>query len=246
MTTLYKLNRVNPLIYLFSGTCYIGNRNSATLLGLVLIPHFIYFLFGIFLLILGCVRAIRKPRPSAAAPLTAATPRKESDFLGAVCTLYAIPTFCVMASIYYEYTNRDQWLNRESKPALWAFLLRHLMSLFIGVSTIFWIWSMKTITAWRAVLRRLGPRKQLPVKVQTMPVLRYVPAHPSTLSTTSRHSTRSHPHRKPRVHHIRTGGETVIWYEEGKISRILGVKELALFKSWFCIYSVICEGAGCL
>ncbi|CAH1376979.1 hypothetical protein MTP99_018404 [Tenebrio molitor] len=194
-----------------TGTCYIGNRNSTTLLALVLIPDFAYFLLGTFFLVLGCVCVIRRPRPSAAAPLTASTPRKESDFLGTVCALYAIPTFCVMASIYYEYTNRESWLRGAKKPALWAFLLRHLMSLFIGVSTVFWIWSMKTVTAWRAVLRRLGPRKQLPVKVPTMPVLRYVPPNvPSTLSTSSRHSARPHPHRKPRVHHVRTGGETII------------------------------------
>ena len=200
----------NPL--LVAGTCYIGNRNSTTLLALVLIPDFVYFLLGAFLLVLGCVYVVRKPRPSAAAPLTASTPRKESDFLGAVCTLYAIPTFCVLASIYYEYSNRRQWLSGESKPALWAFLLRHLMSLFIGVSTVFWIWSMKTVTAWRAVLRRMGPRKQLPVKMQSMPALRFVPAHPSVsnMSTGSRHSARSHAHRKPRVHHLRGGGETVI------------------------------------
>lgn len=177
----------------------------------MLIPNFIYFLLGVILIIFGYVCVIRRPRPSAAAPLTAATPRKESDFLGAVCSLYTIPTLCVLASIYYEYNNRDQWLNHSSKPALWAFLVRHLMSLFIGVSTIFWIWSMKTVTAWRSVLRRLGPRKQLPVKMQTVPVLRYVPAHPSTMGTTSsRHSSRSHPHRKPRVHHLRSGSETVI------------------------------------
>lgn len=160
-------------IFFSSGTCYIGNRNSTTLLALVLIPDFIYFLSGAILLILGCVFVIRKPRATAAAPLTAPTPRKEGDFLGAVCTLYSIPTFCVMASIYYEYNNREDWLDGMKKPALWAFLLRHLMSLFIGVSTVFWIWSMRTITAWRAVLRRVGPRKQLPIKVQAMPVLRY-------------------------------------------------------------------------
>ncbi|XP_028137782.2 frizzled-4-like [Diabrotica virgifera virgifera] len=197
-----------------TGTCYIGNRNSTTLLSLVLIPYFFYFTTGTVLLFLGCSYVMRKPRSLAAAPLTNAAPRKESDFLGAICTLYAIPTFCVMASIYYEYNNRDRWLAGERKPALWAFLLKYFMSLFIGVSSVFWIWSMKSVMAWRSILRRLGPRKQLPLKVQTMPqVMRYMPAQTlsTSLSTTSKHSTRTHPHRKPRVHHhMRSGSETVI------------------------------------
>ncbi|CAH0564180.1 unnamed protein product [Brassicogethes aeneus] len=195
-----------------TGTCYIGNRNNTTLLTLVLIPYILYFTYGVCLLILGTIYVIRKPRVLAAAPLTSSAPRKEGDFLGAICALYAIPTFCVMICIYYEYNNRDKWITKERKPALWAFLLKYLMSLFVGVSSIFWIWSSKAITAWKAVLRRLGPRKQLPLKVQTMPVLRYVPTHQlsSNMSTSSRHSTRSNPHRKPRIHHLRNGGETVI------------------------------------
>lgn len=127
-------------MFCISGTCYIGNRNSTTLLALVLIPNFLYFTCGTMLLFLGCTYAVRKPHSLAAAPLTNAAPRKESDFLGAICTLYAIPTFCVMASIYYEYNNRDKWLLGEKKPALWAFLLKYFMSLFIGVSSVFWIW----------------------------------------------------------------------------------------------------------
>ncbi|XP_044758510.1 frizzled-4-like [Coccinella septempunctata] len=198
-----------------TGTCYVGNKNSDTLLSLVLIPDIAYFAVGIILLIFGCICVIRRPAQSAAAPLTAAAPRKESDFLGAICTLYAIPTFCVMATVYYEYNERYLWVSGRAKPALWAFLIRYLMSLFVGVSTVFWIWSFKTITAWRSVLKKLGPKQQPPLKVPTLPVLRYVPPPQNsvsgTLSTGSRHSIRAHPHRKPRLHHLKgPGGETII------------------------------------
>lgn len=197
------------------GTCYVGNKNLSTLAALVLVPQALYLTVGSALLLSGCLLILRKPRPSAAAPLTGAAPRKDSDLLGALCTLYVIPTACVLASVTYEYNNRDKWLANVEKPALWTFLVRHLMSLFVGVSTVFWIWSMRTVTAWRAVFRRLGPRKQPPVKCQPLPVLRYAPAThqavPGTLSTSSRHSSsRSHSHRKPRVHQHRSGGETII------------------------------------
>lgn len=197
-----------------SGTCYIGNKNLPTLLTLVLIPDIIYFAFGMMLLIYGCTSSVKKPAISAAAPLTSSTPRKESDFLGAICALYAIPSFCIMASVYYEYINRESWLSGQTKPALWAFLLRYLMSLFVGVSSVFWIWSLKTVNAWKSVLKRLGPKQPLPLKVQTVPVLRYVPqthsAMSGSLSGSGRHSIRAHPHRKPRLHHLRVGGETII------------------------------------
>lgn len=200
-----------------TGTCYVGNRDSTTLLALVLAPQALYLSAGIILLTIGCLLVVRKPSPLAAAPLTGAAPRKDSDLLGAICTLYLLPTACVFASVCYEYNNREKWLSGEDKPALWVFLLRHVMELLVGVSTIFWIWSSKTITAWKSIIKRLGPRKQLPVKCQTLPVIRYGPNLPtfgaptSTLSTgSSRHSSRAHSHRKPRIHHHRGGGETVL------------------------------------
>lgn len=181
-------------------------------------PYFLYFLAGATLLILGCSYFIRKPTlttAAVAAPLTNTPPRKESDFLGAICTLYTIPTFCIMAIVYYEYSNRDEWLSGKKKPALWAFLLKFFMSLFIGASSVFWIWSMKSVNAWRSVLKRMGPRKQPPVKIKTVPqVLRYMPSQTLTTNsnaTSTKHpSGRIHSHRKPRVHHMRSGNETVI------------------------------------
>lgn len=175
-----------------------------------------YLTLGILVLFIGFIYLIRKPRPLAAAPLTGAAPRKDSDILGALSTLYIIPTACVLASIAYEFNNKDKWLEGTEKPALWAFLLRHLMSFFVGVSSVFWIWSPKSVTAWRSLYKRMEPRKQLPVKCQALPlpVLRYAPPNhphvPAPLSTVSRYSTRSHSHRKPRVHHHRLSGDSII------------------------------------
>ncbi|XP_071052159.1 frizzled-4-like [Onthophagus taurus] len=185
-----------------TGTCYIGNKNSGILLGLVLLPQSLYLISGVTLLAIGSIYVMKKPQTVSAAPLTGAAPRKESDILGGLSTLYIIPTACVLASICYEYNNRDDWFRGTEKPALWAFLLKHLMSLFVGVSTIFWLWSKKTIAAWRNVCKRLGPRKQIAVKCQMPLVVTHPPqiSHiSSTMTTSSRHSSRSHPHRKPRM-----------------------------------------------
>lgn len=195
----------------------MGNKDSTTLLALVLVPQGLYLTVGVTLLLIGCLLVIRKPHPMAATPLTGAAPRKSNNLLGVLCIVYLLPIACVFASVCYEYNNREKWHLGLDKPSLWIFLLRYLMKLFVGVSTIFWIWSGKSITAWKAIFKRLGPHKQLPVKCQTLPVIRYGPNHTtvpvssSTLSTnSSRHSNRSHSHRKPRIHCHRNGGETVL------------------------------------
>lgn len=184
---------------------------------LVLIPQAIYLFLGIILLILGSIYVIKRPQLLSAAPLTGVAPRKHSDILGALSTLYVIPTACVFASYCYEYNNRDEWMYNNEKPALWAFLLRYLMSFFVGVSMIFYIWSSKSWTAWKSVFKRFEPRKPLPVKCQTLSVVRYAPSNHShvtaPISTSSRHSStsRAYPHRKLRMHHHnRTTSENII------------------------------------
>lgn len=88
----------------------MGNKNLSTLAALVLVPQAIYLAAGLGLLVCGCLFVLRKPRPLAAAPLTGAAPRKDSDLLGALCTLYVVPTACVLASVCYEYNNRDRYV----------------------------------------------------------------------------------------------------------------------------------------
>ncbi|XP_060522550.1 frizzled-4-like [Cylas formicarius] len=191
-----------------TGTCYVGNKNLTTLLYLVLMPYFFYFFVGVVLLAIGWTLILYKPKNgggTASAPLTQTAPRKERDFLGALCALYAIPTFCVIASYHYEYSNREDWLSGVKKPVLWALLLRHFMSLFVGISSIFWIWSAKSAQAWKSALRRLGPRKRPSKPAQ---VLCYPLAHAQPPRQPCRPV---HAHRKvPRCHHLRSGSETII------------------------------------
>ncbi|KAF7279327.1 hypothetical protein GWI33_007418 [Rhynchophorus ferrugineus] len=203
-----------------TGTCFIGNKNMSTLLYLVLLPYFVYFVAGSFTLTIGWIIVLKKPKVSSSAvsvPLTQGPPRKERDFLGALASLYAVSTFCVMASFYIEYENREKWMKGEQRPSIWFFLfLRYFMSLFVGVSSIFWIWSTKSAQVWRSVLKRLGPRSQPSKNPPT--VLRYPLSHHSgmmvsntNMNSVSRQSSRVHTHRKStRTHHLRSGGETII------------------------------------
>ncbi|KAL1494078.1 hypothetical protein ABEB36_009732 [Hypothenemus hampei] len=203
-----------------TGTCYIGNKNQVTLWYLVLVPYFLYFCIGALLLSLGWILVYRGPKltrlNSAAAPLTQGPPRKERDFLGALATLYAIPIFLVMTSYFIEYSDSEKWLNENQRPSLWFFLLvRHFMSLFVGISSVLWIWCPKSAQVWRSALKRLGPRNQ-PTK--NTPVMKYsLTHHPNLIVPGSvyhnRSSGRLHTHKKvSRNHqqHFRSGSETII------------------------------------
>ncbi|KAH1025908.1 hypothetical protein HUJ05_010530 [Dendroctonus ponderosae] len=145
-----------------TGTCYIGNKNLFTLWYLALVPHFLYFCAGGLLLTIGWIfvlKAPKLPRNSLSTPLTQGQPRTERDFLGALATLYVVPIFVVMMSYFIEYSDREKWLSGDQKPSMWFFLLlRHFMSLFMGISSVLWIWCEKSAQVWKSALKRLGPR----------------------------------------------------------------------------------------
>ncbi|KAF5270597.1 hypothetical protein FQA39_LY01335 [Lamprigera yunnana] len=163
-----------------TGTCYVGNKDSTTLLALVLVPQAFYVSVGFILLVVGCMLVICKTHTTS----SGINSRNDSDLLGILCVLYFLPAACVFITICYEYSNREKWLLHQDKPALWVFLLKYIMKLFPGISAIFWMWSIKSRTTWKNVFRRLGSHKHVPVKCQTLPVLRYG-QNPSIHSSTS-------------------------------------------------------------
>ncbi|XP_048519848.1 frizzled-4 [Dendroctonus ponderosae] len=202
-----------------TGTCYIGNKNLFTLWYLALVPHFLYFCAGGLLLTIGWIfvlKAPKLPRNSLSTPLTQGQPRTERDFLGALATLYVVPIFVVMMSYFIEYSDREKWLSGDQKPSMWFFLLlRHFMSLFMGISSVLWIWCEKSAQVWKSALKRLGPRFK-PNK-NTIALKYSVPHHSGVISmqgsaySGSRQSSHPHSSRKSsRSHHLRNGNETVI------------------------------------
>lgn len=98
-----------------------------------------------------------------------------------------------------------------------------------------WVWTPRTVLAWRQFLGRLLPRPayhQPPVKCQQpLPVLRYVTSQQApqqagsaasavqlltgggTLPTPGRHSSRNYKYRnghRGSSHHVRSGSETIL------------------------------------
>ncbi|XP_063243493.1 frizzled-4-like [Bacillus rossius redtenbacheri] len=165
-----------------TGACSVGRQNSRSLLLLVLLPQCCYLAAGCAVLVAGAARHRPSPqrRPQDAA---AATTR-----LGVLAALYSLPASCVVASLAYELWLRDSWLRGDGRPRLWVFLLRLFMSMVAGVTALVWVWSPKTLRAWRVALRSFGPYRPAPVKC--LPI-QYYPPQPLPLPRARRKKRRS-------------------------------------------------------
>ena len=100
--------------------------------------------------------------------------------IGIFSILYTVPATCVIACQLYERVYRDEWernfvcrnagnaasraqfcaessLGRgglASEPEFAIFLLKYLMSLIVGVTSGFWIWTNKTWVLWKSFVAR--------------------------------------------------------------------------------------------
>ncbi|CAK1586808.1 unnamed protein product [Parnassius mnemosyne] len=213
-----------------TGTCFVGNQSSKSLLALVIIPEAICLLLGSVFLASG-LRAIlqRSPPVPAPAALLNAPPQPHTDQsllrLGTFAALYAVPSTCILITWIYEYTWRDDWLaapvpstepSTQPRPAFWVFLFRIFATQILGVMVAVWIATPRLKAFWKRIS---GPRKPTLAKCPTGPA----PA-PLTLQcyAAHSHSLPRHPHkystyrppqhqsyRKPRHYHY-SAGETIL------------------------------------
>ncbi|KAF4526447.1 hypothetical protein B566_EDAN014059 [Ephemera danica] len=179
-----------------TGACFVGNQSSLSLLVFVLLPHLVYLTLGAGFLLAGLVALMRmppksrSPPPQPPRPLLPQTSSKAQSAaaaaaqhealiarVGVLGALYTVPALCVVASLFYEYSSRDDWLMQPlsgdppAKPSLWVFILRLFMSLVVGVTSAAWVWSSKTLKSWqRLVQRLLGPPPRKVVDIPAVPL----------------------------------------------------------------------------
>lgn len=232
------LNCLMPLnflrrVYIFSGTCFVGNQSSKSLLALVIIPEAICLLLGSVFLASGLRAVVRRPAPvPAPAALLNAPPQPHTDQsvlrLGAFAALYAVPSACILATWIYEYAWRDEWLaapvpstepSTHPQPAFWVFLFRIFATQILGVMVAVWIATPRLKAFWRRIT---GPRKPVLAKClpgpAPTPLSMSMPCYASHPHSLSRHSHKyatyrppqQHSYRKPRHYHY-SAGETILW-----------------------------------
>ncbi|XP_038222340.1 frizzled-4 [Zerene cesonia] len=213
-----------------TGTCYVGNQSSKSLLALVIIPEAICLLLGSVFLASGLRTVLRRPTPTLApGPLLNGPPQAHTDQsilrLGAFTALYAVPSACILATWIYEFAWRDDWLaapvpstepSTQPRPAFWVFLFRIFATQVLGVMVAVWIATPRLKALWRRIS---SPRKPALAKPPVGPpptplTLHCYAGHPHTLNRhPHKYATYRPPqqqsYRKPRHYHY-SAGETIL------------------------------------
>ena len=149
-----------------TGVCSVGNFNRTALGVFVFMPMAIYLLTGMVFLVIGFsallnIRIQVKRDVQKAQKLGKLIMR-----IGVFSFLYIVPNFIVILLYIYELVGQDTWEEQQvrntacynsdadgcNKPQFAAFFLKYLMMLIVGITSCFWVFSMKTIVVWRKFL----------------------------------------------------------------------------------------------
>ncbi|XP_065057168.1 frizzled-10-B-like [Rhopilema esculentum] len=147
-----------------SGLCFVGFHSSIALLWFVVIPLFVYLIFGSCFLLSGFIALIRIRRALRLKETNTQKLERLMVRIGIFSMLYSIPASFVVGCFWYEYENllavekftSDPFtchLNPECKeirgvpPAI--LYMKYFMLLAVGVTSGAWIWSSKTVQSWK-------------------------------------------------------------------------------------------------
>ncbi|XP_012694181.1 frizzled-1 [Clupea harengus] len=161
-----------------SGVCFVGTNSVDALRGFVLAPLFVYLFIGTSFLLAGFVslfriRTIMKHDGTKTEKLEKLMVR-----IGIFSVLYTVPATIVIACYFYEQAFREQWEktwisktcktyavpcpafhHSDMSPDFTVFMIKYLMTLIVGITSGFWIWSGKTLNSWRKFYTRLANSK---------------------------------------------------------------------------------------
>jgi len=167
-----------------TGVCWTGVSNVMAHRGFVLAPLCAYLAVGICFLLAGFValcriRTVMKHDGTRTDKLEKLMVR-----IGIFGVLYMVPAAVVISCHAYEHWYRDDWMlswlvlrscQRDGRPIPcpipnfssmeWArpninvFMIKYLMTLIVGITSGFWIWSSKTIASWSNFYGRICGRR---------------------------------------------------------------------------------------
>lgn len=157
-----------------SGVCYVSLSSLDPLRGFVLAPLFIYLFIGTSFLLAGFVslfriRTIMKHDGTKTEKLERLMVR-----IGVFSVLYTVPATIVIACVFYEQAFRPHWerswvshncmglaipcplhTGPRMTPDFTVYMIKYLMTLIVGITSGFWIWSGKTLHSWHKFYTRL-------------------------------------------------------------------------------------------
>ncbi|XP_018590710.2 frizzled-3a [Scleropages formosus] len=155
-----------------SGVCFVGLYDVMALRWFVLAPLCLDVLVGVALLLAGIV-ALNRVRMEI--PLEKENQDKLVKFMiriGVFSVLYLVPLLVLIGCYFYEQSYRAVWettwvqercreyhipcpyqVERTSRPELVVFLMKYLMTLVVGIPSVFWVGSKKTCFEWAGFFR---------------------------------------------------------------------------------------------
>ena len=151
-----------------SGVCFTGMSDIDAMRGFVLAPLFVYLIIGTSFLLAGFVSLFRIRTIMKSDGTKTDKLEKLMVRIGIFSVLYTVPATIVIGCYFYEQSFRDQWMitwhseickkfhypcpNTKNQPLLkpefTVFMIKYLMTLIVGITSGFWIWSRKTLGSW--------------------------------------------------------------------------------------------------
>ena len=165
------------------GICQVTTKHPATYLGFVLVPLLIYLVLGVSFLAAGFISLfkIRNVIKEQGGRAKIDKLEKLMVKIGIFSVLYIVPAGTVIACGFYELFSFKDWeksyicpscvpRGQQSYPDFSVLMLKYFMSLAVGITSGFWIWSGKTLDAWRYFLGRVCRFSRHKKTVQTTTV----------------------------------------------------------------------------
>lgn len=159
-----------------SGVCFVGQLDKQSLAVFLLIPLSIYLSLGTLFLFAGFVslfriRTVMKNDGTRTEKLERLMMR-----IGFFSALFILPSFVYLGCLFYEYINFDDWMvqwnrnmckkfsipcpppsatGKENKPIFIVFMLKYVCSMLVGITSMVWLCSGKTVSSWKLFIERL-------------------------------------------------------------------------------------------
>ncbi|KAI5641543.1 frizzled/Smoothened family membrane region domain-containing protein [Phthorimaea operculella] len=164
---------------ILSGVCYVGLWDAESLRGFVLAPLCVYLVLGTVFLLAGFVSLFRIRTVMKHDGTKTDKLEKLMIRIGTFGVLYTVPALIVIACLFYEQARFDDWMvtwqrdlcpsdvygipcpftKEISRPKFEVFMIKYLMTMIVGITSSFWIWSGKTLVSWRQFFDRIKGRR---------------------------------------------------------------------------------------
>nr|AID23641.1 frizzled-9 [Hofstenia miamia] len=146
-----------------SGLCYVGNQSDISLQVFVICPLIIFIFVGGAFLFAGFFALCRIRNVIKAGGRKTDQLEKLMARISIFSVLYTVPATVVIFCYLYELRYRGDWehglacrcRDSASTPDYAIFMLKYFMSLVVGITSGFWIWTKKTINSWQTFLMRI-------------------------------------------------------------------------------------------